>query len=112
MVLYSSIQAATLVLARDRVGKSSAERSSNSSVECQDSMTALSRAEPGRPMDWRISSLVQAARKKPAVYSTALIGMQDHAVGLAAAHCCGHRQRPVGQLRVVMLRQSEPQDPP
>jgi len=54
MVLYSSIQAATLVLAAAIVGKSSRERSSNSSVEWNDSITALSRAEPGRPIDWRM----------------------------------------------------------
>jgi hypothetical protein len=39
MVLYSSIQAATLALARDLVGKSSRDRSSNSRVEWNDSMT-------------------------------------------------------------------------
>jgi hypothetical protein len=38
------------------VAKCSAARSSNSSVECQDSMTALSSAEPGRPINWEVPS--------------------------------------------------------
>ena len=45
------------------------DRSSNSSVECQDSITALSSAEPGRPIDWAMPSRSQAARKLRAVYS-------------------------------------------
>jgi hypothetical protein len=44
------------------VGKCSARRSSNSRVECQDSITALPSAEPGRPMDWVMSSRSHAAR--------------------------------------------------
>ena len=44
-------------------------RSSNSSVECQDSMTALSSADPGRSIDWRTPQRAQAARNVPAVYS-------------------------------------------
>ena len=112
MVLYSSIQAATLVLARDLAGKSSTERSSNSSVEWNDSMTALSSAEPGLPIDWRMPSRSQAAPEETRGVLAALIGMQDHAVNLAAANCRGHRQRPVGQLRVVMPGQGEPEDPP
>ena len=32
-------------------------------------MTALSSADPGRPIDWETDSRVQAARNKPAVYS-------------------------------------------
>src|ERR1022692_1888383 len=59
MVLYSSIQAATLVRAAALVGKSSRDRSSNPRVEWNDSMTALSSAEPGLPMDWRIFILAQ-----------------------------------------------------
>jgi hypothetical protein len=35
----------------------------------QASMTALSSADPGLPMDWRMRSRWQAARKAPAVYS-------------------------------------------
>jgi hypothetical protein len=38
-------------------------------VECQDSITALSSADPGRPIDWRTPSRPQAARTSPAVYS-------------------------------------------
>jgi hypothetical protein len=35
---------------------------------CQDSMTALSSADPGRPIDWRMPSRSQAWRTRPAVY--------------------------------------------
>ena len=42
-VLYSSIQAATRTRAAALVAKCSRRRSSNSTVECHDSMTALSR---------------------------------------------------------------------
>ena len=43
MWLYSWIQAGTLARAAALVANCSTERSSNSRVECQDSMTALSR---------------------------------------------------------------------
>ena len=39
-------------------------------VECHDSITALSSAEPGRPIDWAIPSRSHACRKLPAVYSS------------------------------------------
>jgi hypothetical protein len=42
---------------------------SRTSVECHDSMTALSSADPARPIDWWIPSRAQAARNIPAVYS-------------------------------------------
>ena len=42
------------------VAKCSSERSSNSEVECQDSITALSRADPVQPIDCRICILSQA----------------------------------------------------
>jgi hypothetical protein len=45
------------------------ERSSNSRVECQDSMPALSSADPARPIDCRIPIRSQAARNRCAVYS-------------------------------------------
>ena len=48
-VLWSSIQAATAARACALVAKCCSDRSSNSRVECHDSMTALSRADPGRP---------------------------------------------------------------
>ena len=44
-------------------------RSSNSTVECQLSMTALSSAEPTLPIDWVTPTRPQAARKFFAVYS-------------------------------------------
>src|SRR5215211_7909581 len=50
--LYSSINAATAARASALVAKCSNRRSSNSTVECQDSITALSSADPGRPIDW------------------------------------------------------------
>jgi hypothetical protein len=51
------------------VAKCSRRRSSNSKVECQASMTALSSADPGRPIDWEMDSRWQACRNRPAVYS-------------------------------------------
>jgi len=42
------------------VAKCSSEGSSNSKVECQDSITALSRADPARPIDCRICILSKA----------------------------------------------------
>ena len=69
MWLYSWIHAGTLARAWALVANCSTERSSNSRVECQDSMTALSSADPGLPIDWQAPSRWQAARKAPAVYS-------------------------------------------
>jgi hypothetical protein len=68
-VLYSSIHAATRARACALVAKCSRARSSNSRVECHDSMTALSSADPGLPIDWDTESRRQAARNAPAVYS-------------------------------------------
>jgi len=68
-VLYSSIQAATPARAAALVAKCSRRRSSNSTVECHDSITALSSADPGRPIDCRMPSRVQARRNSRAVYS-------------------------------------------
>jgi hypothetical protein len=67
--LYSSIQAATAARACAFVANFSRDRSSNSKVECQDSMTALSSADPGLPMDWEMESRWQACRNRVAVYS-------------------------------------------
>ncbi len=69
VVLYSSIQAATRARACALVAKCSMRRSSNSTVECHDSITALSSADPGRPIDWEMASRVQAPRNSRAVYS-------------------------------------------
>jgi hypothetical protein len=44
--------------------KCSMRRSSNFTVECQDSITALSRADPGRPIDWRIRVAVMVAVRR------------------------------------------------
>src|SRR5690349_14430828 len=111
--LYSSIEAATAARAWALVAKCSRRRSSNSNVECQDSITALSRADPGRPIDWRTPNRSQAARTRPAVYSAAPIRVQDDPADRLrpAAHRHRHGQRGVGQLGVVMLTQREPDDP-
>jgi len=65
--LYSSTHRAIRARACALVAKCSSERNSNSSVECQDSMAALSRADPGLPIDGRIPSRSQAARTVPEV---------------------------------------------
>src|ERR671917_2261607 len=83
--LYSSIQAATRWRAAAWVANSSPERSSNSTVECQDSMTALSSADPGRPIDWRIWWRPQAARKEPGGVFAAAVGVQHHPAHLPSA---------------------------
>ena len=80
-VLSSSIQAATLARAWALVTKCWTRRSSHSRVECQDSMTALSRADPGR----------QAVRELP---PSDLTGRY------------GEPQRPVGGLYKAALRAS------
>jgi hypothetical protein len=74
------------------VAKSFPRRSSNSTVECQASITALSRADPGRSIDWVMPSRAKAWRKDFAVLA-ALIGMQDDARDLAAADRHRHAQR-------------------
>jgi len=74
-VLYSSIQAATPARACALVAKCSRRRSSNSTVECHDSITALSSfVNPGRPIDWRMDSRWQAARNSRGVLA-ALVGV-------------------------------------
>jgi hypothetical protein len=41
----------------------------------------------------------------------ALVGVEDHAGNGPAADCHRHGQRPVGQARVVMGAEREPDDP-
>ena len=80
-------------------------------VECHDSITALSR-RPGRPIDWETDSRSHAARNRPALNAKlGIIGVEDDGGHLPAAHRHRHHQRPVGQLRVMMLAQREPQHP-
>ena len=67
-MIAGMIQAATRARACALVAKCSMRRSSNSTVECHDSITALSSADPGRPIDWQIESRWQAWRTRPAVY--------------------------------------------
>jgi hypothetical protein len=106
MVLYSSIQAATRVLAAAWAGKSSRDRNSNSSVEWNDSMTALSSAGPAHGL--ADPHPVTCPPEETRGVLAALIGRQDHAGDLAAADRGRHGQRPVGQLRVMMPGQGEP----
>jgi hypothetical protein len=55
-------------------------RNSNSKVECQDSMTALSSAERGLPIDWRMPSRAQAARTMPAMHSADSTGRRNTSI--------------------------------
>jgi hypothetical protein len=68
VVVDSSIQVATRRRAWAFVVKCSSSRSSNSTVECQLSMTALSSAEPARPIDCWIATRPQAAWKFSSVF--------------------------------------------
>ena len=61
--LKASIQAATRARACALVAKRYRPRSSNSSVECHDSITALLRADPTLPIDCLMPTRSQAARK-------------------------------------------------
>ncbi|MGC9669695.1 hypothetical protein ACNTMW_24490 [Planosporangium sp. 12N6] len=70
-------------------------------------MAALSNAEPGLPMDWRMSSRRQPWWHIRGVLA-ALIGVRHHPDHLAAAHCDGHREGSVGRLGVVVRGQREP----
>jgi hypothetical protein len=93
------------------VVKVSRERSSKVSVECHASITALSRADPGpahRLAD--LQARTGGAEQARGVLAAA-VGVHDHAGYLASAHGHRHRQRPVGQLRVVVFRQREPHYP-
>src|SRR5437660_12362593 len=76
--LYSSIHAATRARAAALVANRSRARSSKVKVECQDSMTALSRADPALPIDCVMPSRMQAVRKVRGLLA-ALIGVHDHA---------------------------------
>lgn len=98
----SSIQAATAVRACSLAGKCRTRRNSNSKVECHDSMTALSRADPGRPIDWAMQNRWQAALERPGGVFAALVAMHNHAGRLPPAHGDGHGQRSVGRGGVVL----------
>src|SRR5215211_8313843 len=63
------MNAATAALAWPRVVKCCWDNNSNSSVELNASATALSRADPVRPIDWRTPAVVQAWANTLAVYS-------------------------------------------
>ena len=67
-------------------------------------MTALSSADPGLPIGWRMPGRWQAARTVPEVYIPAPVGVHDDPGHFPAAHRHGHGQGAGGQLRVVVLR--------
>jgi hypothetical protein len=87
------------------------DRNSNSSVECQDSMTALSSPESGRPH--RLGDAEPLARLTDAARGVfaALVGVEHHAGNGPAPDGDRHGQRAVGQGRVVMGAEREPDDP-
>jgi hypothetical protein len=62
-----------------------AANSSNSGVELNASATALSSADPVRPIDWRTLAQSHAFWNRLPVYSPALIGMEDHPGHITAA---------------------------
>ena len=68
-VLYPSIQIATAWRACSRVVKWLGCNNSHSRVELNASLTALSSAEPVRPMDWVTPAQRHACTNKLAVYS-------------------------------------------
>lgn len=94
VVLYSSIRAATLILAPALAAKCSPESSSNSSVEWNDSMAALSSADPGLPTGWRIPRQLAGLAEGPRGVLAALIGVHDDPGDVPAADRRRHRQRP------------------
>jgi hypothetical protein len=111
--LSFSTQAATLWRAWVRLVKRRRRRSSNSSVECQPSMAALSNADPGRPMDWRTrGDRRRCGRRGRCTALGALIGVEDDPGDRVRAAADGdrHRQRRIGQVGVVVLAQGEPED--
>src|SRR3954447_6220102 len=77
-------------------------------------MTALSSAEPTRPMDWLIPTRTAGGLERLGGVLAALIGMHDHPADgvLAAPDRDRHLQGRSGQVGVVMLTQTEPDDPP
>jgi hypothetical protein len=54
---------------------------------------------------------IEVLRRPVEFALAALVGVQDDAGHGAAAHRHRHHQRAVGQLRVVVLAQGEPQHP-
>jgi hypothetical protein len=93
------------------VGKDSRARNSNSRVECQASMAALSSAEPACPWTGECPAGGRLTEGLCGVLA-ALVGVQDHPGDLAAAHRHRHREGAGGQLGVVVLGQGEPDHPP
>jgi hypothetical protein len=92
--------------------KCSSWRSSNSNVECQLSMTALSSAEPALPIDCLTPTRPQAAWKFLAVYSLpwSVCMMTPATAGLPPRTATRHLQRRLGELGVVMGPDAEPDD--
>jgi hypothetical protein len=68
-VLYSARHATTTRRAWSRVTNQPREHSSNPKVKWNDSATALSRAEPVRPIDWTIPTAAQTRASSPPLNS-------------------------------------------
>ena len=83
-----------------------------SSVEFQLSAAALSSAEPTRPIDWVTPSALQASGEHVAGVLAALVGVEHHAVDVAAAHRGGHAQRRPRHRGVVVLTEREARHAP
>ena len=94
------------------VAKWRRDSSSCSRVELKLSAAALSSAEPTRPIDWVTPSARAGLGEEVADVLAALVGVEDHAGDVAAAHRGGHAQRRLGERRVVMLAHREARQPP
>src|SRR6478609_9139864 len=77
IVLYSSIHAATARRACSLVEKCCRDSSSNSNVELNDSATALSRADPVRPIDCVAPAVRHTCLKTSPVYSLDSTGRRN-----------------------------------
>lgn len=104
-LLYSSIHAATRHLACARVVKCSTQRNSNSIVECQDSITALSGPAHRLPHD---AAPARVTERVSGVFA-ALVSVHDHTGNGIAAAASGncHHQRRIRQVGVVVFVQAE-----
>ena len=71
---------------------------------------ALSSADPGRPIDWEMASRSHAAWKAPAVYSLPW-SVWKMTPGTCPPRTATAIASPVGQVRVVVLAQREPEHP-
>src|SRR2546430_897420 len=98
--LQSSIQAATPARAAALSGNCSMRRSSNSTVECHDSMTALSSAEPGRPIDWQRWRLRYRGPMNPGPGPLALVGSGEYLAVMAGVEGALIEGRPSRYIQI------------